>query len=373
MASPPTLPSSLITEQKNDVTYVHPPKRAYAITLFAVAIILFSVGLILGTIGLAANQSSLPLWLKPTVTSLGKNGCIGVIAGGYISSTLLAECAGPIHSNALLQNEARVNPKTKFDKMVETATRVPRAILSTAIDIAFLPVAALLLLIACGKSNYDTSHPKQDKIPILLIHGSGFNEIEWVASWPWLNKEEYGSAFTLNLDDLVSNEDHMGIDDYAMKVRDKIRKIKQLTGQNEVILIGHSMGGLVAAHYAEEFATNEEMTINHVISIATPWNGAPILNCKSENEKPKRYKQMSEGSAFLTELSHKALQSNANQLRTYYSIGSTTDFMVPGASGILTNNPNNNRIYSWLGHYGIIAYPGTWLTIRSWLNPIYQV
>src|SRR5690348_15809557 len=108
-----------------------PPNRAYAVTLFAIAIILFLVGLILGTIGLAANQSRLPIWLQSTVTTLGKKGCIEVIACGYISSTLLAECAGPIHSIALLQKETTVNPKTKFDKMVETATRVPRAILSS--------------------------------------------------------------------------------------------------------------------------------------------------------------------------------------------------------------------------------------------------
>ena len=242
------------------------------------------------------------------------------------------------------------------------------------IDIAFLPVAGLLLLIACCKSNYDSTHPKRNKIPILQIHGSGFCEIEWAASWPWLSKEEYGSVFTLNLDGLASNEPHMGIEDYARgKIRDKIRAIKQLTGQNEVILMGHSMGGLVAAYYAEHCAVEDGTTVRHVISIATPWHGAPLLNCKNEQEKPKRYKQMSENNDFLRDLAGKALQSDGSGRRTYYSIGATTDFMVPGASSLLTGNKNHSRVYSWLGHYGIIAYPGPWLQIRSWLNPIYRV
>ncbi len=349
------------------------PKRACAVTLFAIAIILFSVGLTLGSIGLAAPHNALPLWLKSTVTALGRNGCIGVIVGGYVTSTALAKLAGPIHSKELLQKEERVNPKTRFDRMFETATRVPRVILSTALDIAFLPVAAILLLIACCKSNYDSSNPKKNKIAILQIHGSGFCEIEWVASWPWLSKEAYGSVFTLNLDGLASNEHHMGVDDYARgKIRDKICEIKQLTGQNEVILMGHSMGGLVAAYYAEHCAEEDGTTVNHVISIATPWHGAPLLNCKDENEKPKRYTQMTENNDFLTALAKTALESDTTRKRTYYSIGSTTDFMVPGASSILTESQNNNRIYSWLGHYGIIAYPGTWIKIRSWLNPIYQ-
>ena|ERR1700722_7479770 len=67
----------------------HHPQRACAITLFAIAIILFSIGLSLGIMGLATHQNALPLWLKSTVNTLGKEGSIGVLAGGYVSSGLL--------------------------------------------------------------------------------------------------------------------------------------------------------------------------------------------------------------------------------------------------------------------------------------------
>lgn len=350
------------------------PNRRRVITLFAIAIILFSSALSVGTMGLAAKQSALPLWLKSVVTLLGKRGCMGVIAGGYVASSLLAAYARMIHTHDLLRNEEQIQqPKTTCEKMLETATRIPRMLFSTVIEVGLLPVAGILLLLSCYRSNYDSSHPKKDKIPILQIHGSNFCEIVWVASWPWLNKKEYGSIFTVNLDGLITNKHSMGIDDYAKgKMRDKIREIKQLTGQNEVILIGYSMGGLVAAYYVENCAAEEGVTVKHVISIATPWHGAPILHCKNEITKPKRYKQMTEHNAFLTDLVKKALETNEMKKCTYYCIGSTTDVIAPGASSILTRNHKNNKMYSWLGHCGIIAYPGTWLAIRSLLDLIYK-
>src|SRR5262249_43601080 len=118
----------------------------------------------------------------------------------------------------------------------------------------------------------------KDKVPILLIHGSRSNEAQWVVGRQFLKKEEYGSVFSLNLDGLVSNDPKKGIEDYARKVSEKIAEIKARTGQNEVILIGHSMGCVVAGYYAEYLARSESTIVKHVISFASPWQGSPFLD-----------------------------------------------------------------------------------------------
>jgi triacylglycerol lipase len=332
------------------------PYRKKAALLFAIAVILFTLGTVFGSLGLS----------QPAYKSIGMKGSIILIAGGYVSSAFIAEIAGPIHSKGLLANEPKKN------RVIEIATRVPRAILSTVFDLVMLPIAGILLLIAACRSNYDTNNPKKDRIPILQIHGSGFCEIEWVGSWPWLSKEQYGSVYTLNLDGLASNQHGKGIDDYAEeKIRAKIKAIQQATGQNKIILMGHSMGGLVASYYAENFAALDGIEVENIITIATPWHGAPLLNLQNEAEKPKRYKQMSENDPFLPNLRGQAEASIAAKKRNYYSIGSTTDFMVPGASSLLRTDDARNQLYTWLGHYGIILYPGTWLQVRSWLDTMY--
>ncbi len=226
-----------------------------------------------------------------------------------------------------------------------------------------------------GKPSFDPTDAqvKKDKTPILLIHGSGFNESEWIVGRQFLKKEEYGSVFSLNLDGLASNESEKGIEDYAyQKVLLKIREIKEKTGQNEVILIGHSMGGMVAGHYAEHFARAENTIVKHVISIATPWQGAPLLgSCLFKNTPEIRYQQMRVDSVFRQTLAQTAVASDKAGHRKYYTAGSTTDFMVPAPASNLALPKNRQYTTSWLGHYGAAIHVGTWLQIRSWLDAAY--
>lgn len=262
---------------------------------------------------------------------------------------------------------------TDFDKVAQTAGRISRAALAVFIDLALLPAAGILLLYMLAKPNFDPAEPKKDAVPILLLHGSGFNESEWIFGRQFLKKEQYGSVFSLNYAGLVSNEPTKGIDDYAAdKVRAKIRQIKELTGQNRIILIGHSMGGLIAGHYAERLAAEDEMQVDHVMSIGSPWKGSPVIDrFIAGPNAPKRYSQMSSSNQFRQELVTAALQSERQNLRKYYSVGSEMDFLVPGAVSNLTEAPERQKMVSYLGHYGIIASVSVWRQIRLWLDEAY--
>lgn len=99
-------------------------------------------------------------------------------------------------------------PQTKFEKMLEIATKIPRIIFTILIDVLLLPGALVLLLVACCKPDFNPKpeEVKYGKTPILLLHGSGFNQSEWVVGRQFLKKKQYGSIFSLNYDGLVSNE-----------------------------------------------------------------------------------------------------------------------------------------------------------------------
>lgn len=60
------------------------------------------------------------------------------------------------------------------------------------------------------------------------------------------------------------------IETYALRLNEVIKDVKYLTGKNKVIIIAHSMGGLVARSYIDIFGQN---SIDKLIMIATPNHG----------------------------------------------------------------------------------------------------
>lgn len=263
-------------------------------------------------------------------------------------------------------------PQTGFERMVEVATAIPRLVCSILLDLALLPLAAFLIaLMYFAPPQFDPTNPKKDTIPILLLHGSGFNESEWILGRQFLNKGEYGSLFSLNFDGLVSNDPAKGLNDYAEKISAKMQQIRELTGQSRCILIGHSMGGMVGGYYAEYLAERDEIEVPDVISIGSPWQGAPLLDHGGE-EMALRYQHMSRLSPTRQQLVRDALASERAGKRRYYNIGSTVDLMVPAPASDLTEDPRRQRTFSYLGHYGLIVSPSVWLQVRAWLNEIYR-
>lgn len=61
-----------------------------------------------------------------------------------------------------------------------------------------------------------------------------------------------------------------GIDSYALRIKTIIERAKQETGKDKVIIIAHSMGGLVARRYIQIFGGS---SVDKMILIATPNNG----------------------------------------------------------------------------------------------------
>lgn len=89
---------------------------------------------------------------------------------------------------------------------------------------------------------------------IVLVHGYHHNS----GAWWWFSKEldkaGMGPIYTVNLLPPAAS-----IERLAYQLSQKIEGIKKETGSNKITLIGHSMGGLVSAYYAENLAGDTEV------------------------------------------------------------------------------------------------------------------
>lgn len=226
--------------------------------------------------------------------------------------------------------------------------------------------------------NLEPSKVKKGITPIILLHATGFNESEFVVGRYYLNKKEYGSVFSFNMEGILTIDGEKGVDDLAKGiVREKIKEITNLVECNRVILIGHSMGGLIAAFYFKNLAKEDGIEVKFVFPIGSPARGTPTAALFERYTcgliaSEKRFHQMGNEENFCTNLREQALCLAEQGKETYCSVYSEMDWAVPGESGKFTENPDN-LAYKFAGHYALVILPCTWNRITSVLDRLYEL
>lgn len=171
---------------------------------------------------------------------------------------------------------------------------------------------------------------RTSKTAILLIHGYCRNQSDW---W-WLRKQFNDNncpIFTVNLE-----ADFESIAELTRtSLPQKIADIQQQTNCTDIILVGHSMGGLVASYY-NEFLDTTRM-VRAIITIASPLHGSKVsVIGKGENAK-----QMLPQSKFLDALREKI----NNHPERYYQIATQLDNIVfPWRSTLLDGTPRSQQL-----------------------------
>lgn len=168
---------------------------------------------------------------------------------------------------------------------------------------------------------------------VILIHGSSVSDWQWVVAKWYL---------------YMNNISFMSIKyDYTQKItksaQNIVEKINPLI-KNDIILIGHSQGGLIARFIHDKI--NAKMTF----LLNTPQKGASIINwLYSEYNSPHYKNDMRIGSDFIRNLPC----SNSSHIYEIYGIN---DFVRPYESIFFGKN-----IYeSWFGHYFSAVNPFLW-------------
>jgi pimeloyl-ACP methyl ester carboxylesterase len=179
-----------------------------------------------------------------------------------------------------------------IEKVLSFIQKVAKQIKAIALDIfAVIPIAgvALFSLKNPRKKDIDRNQP-----PILMVHGFLGMSSNWIFHRHRLNKGGVKNIFTIGL-----GSPFKSIEAYAEIVAKKIHEIKQLTGRDDVILVGHSMGGLVIDAYKKLYANKnpeDKIRILDTITVGTPITGTWIAVIASLFSKCAR--QMVPSSAF---------------------------------------------------------------------------
>ena len=139
------------------------------------------------------------------------------------------------------------NPFRTVASFLEAAAREA---FSVVVLIAFLPVDL-------EKLDPSVENCIQGSIPVLLVHGFLGSSSNWIFLRKQLLRAGTKNIFSVNLGD-----PRLSIDAYTDVIGEKIKKIKAMTACGQVILVGHSMGGLVCKNYAHSDPTSIRTIVN---------------------------------------------------------------------------------------------------------------
>ena len=108
--------------------------------------------------------------------------------------------------------------------------------------------------------------PAPAELPILLLHGVGCNAGVWSGFRRRLEQRGLGPIYALSYGPPLASIEH-----FAGQAAARISDIEVATGASQVVLVGHSMGGLVARAYLRQYGGAK---VRRLITIGTPHHGS---------------------------------------------------------------------------------------------------
>lgn len=165
--------------------------------------------------------------------------------------------------------------------------------------------------------HYSKTDPRTT--PIVFVHGFLHNSSAWNPMRKYLKREGWNEFYSLNL-----GHPNRSIEKYSDKLDKTIKKA--LEGRPEgskIILIAHSMGGLVSLNWALRDKNYEK--VEQVVAIGSPLHGTTTPLTAAFNFFPC-VKEMVAGSAFTTQLNKKLEAMEA--FPPVLTIGTPNDVIV---------------------------------------------
>jgi triacylglycerol esterase/lipase EstA (alpha/beta hydrolase family) len=153
-----------------------------------------------------------------------------------------------------------------------------------------LAVAMSWPLIALHRLVIRDPLPAPRQLPVILVHGVLVNDGVWFTMRRYLARQAVGAIYTINYGPPYGDIEH-----FAEQLGAKIESVCAATGATRVVLVCHSMGGLVArAHLRQRGPAR----IERIITIGTPHHGSVF----ARGVVGRCLAQMRPGNAWLAEL-----------------------------------------------------------------------
>ena len=186
--------------------------------------------------------------------------------------------------------------------------------------------------------------------PVILVHGVLVNDGVWFGFRRHLARAGISGVYTVNY-----GPPHADIERYAGQLATKIAAVCAATGAQRVVLIGHSMGGLVSRAYLRRYGVSR---VEQLITIGTPHHGSLL----AWSFPGRCLAQMRPGNRWLTELNRNESSPSPMPIT---SIWSWHDSMViPQASSELACA--ENLAIEGVGHNALLSDMGSLkLTVQA--------
>jgi triacylglycerol esterase/lipase EstA (alpha/beta hydrolase family) len=126
--------------------------------------------------------------------------------------------------------------------------------------------------------------------PVILVHGVLVNDGVWFGFRRHLTRQGIGGVYTVNY-----GPPYADIERFAEQLAAKIDAVRAATGADRVVLVGHSMGGLVSRAYVRRFGAAH---VDRMLTIGTPHHGSVL----AWSYPGRCLAQMRPGNAWLAEL-----------------------------------------------------------------------
>jgi triacylglycerol lipase len=189
--------------------------------------------------------------------------------------------------------------------------------------------------------------------PIVLIHGYLNSRVVWFYYCLLFRRKNIYPIYAINLGWPFSS-----IETFSKRLQKKMIKLN-LHNADNIIFVGHSMGGLVASYYALNL--DQKKAAIKIITIASPFKGTRVAKIAFG----KCAKQMEIGSSFLKDLGE---QINTGAYFDIFNIASTVDhIVVPFNSAIIHDNKDTQRIFPYYGHASLLYSSEVHEKICQWI------
>ncbi|MBI3117318.1 MAG: alpha/beta fold hydrolase [Candidatus Hydrogenedentes bacterium] len=183
--------------------------------------------------------------------------------------------------------------------------------------------------------------------PVILVHGFFCNRGYWWQLCHALQRAGLAPVYTINLEPLLA-----GMKQYVCQLDDLVERICVVSGATQVILVAHSMGGLVARAYAR--SNTGRARVAAILTLGSPHHGTQLARLLPGHNLT----QMLPGSAWLAALEKKEMESPGAPIISLYSahdnivapqdsarLASAENICLPGIGHLeLAFNPRVQRL-----------------------------
>jgi triacylglycerol lipase len=185
-------------------------------------------------------------------------------------------------------------------------------------------------------------------LPVLLIHGYGCNSGYWDSMSKALQRARI-SHYAVDLEPVMAP-----IDDYVPQVHQAIERLCRKSGSERVILLCHSMGGLVARAYLRAHGGRR---LARAITLGTPHHGTALahfgVGANTHQMRWTASEQEGLASEWLRQL---AAEESAATYRLFVSIFSHHDNIISPQTSSWLEGATNIEVHA-IGHVALALDP----------------